>query len=97
MQKLTSKSIIDYLKIKKKYKDVADGYKECLNDVKKLNQQLDEQDGKLRQDRAEISKLRDTVNMQKAKIADFTKTEAELSFYRSSMQSIKMDEASAGL
>jgi len=94
---LSSKAIVDYLKMKKKYKEITNGYKEAINEIRKLNTSLDDKDTQIRQNRMEISRMQDQLDIQRIKITELTKTDAEMSFYRSSMQSIRSDEASNGL
>ena len=67
---------------------MGEDYKISLKEIQRLNKELDDKNSRLKQQEVEISHLQDQVSSQKAKISVLNKNESELSYYRSSTQSI---------
>lgn len=88
MHHVAVRTATDFAKIKVKYNQMGEDYKMSLREVQRLNKEIDDKMSKIKQQDAEISHLQDQVSSQKAKISILNKNESELSYYRSSTNSI---------
>ena len=70
---------------------MGDDYKLSLKEIQRLNKDIDDKNSKIKQQDIEIAHLQDQVASQKAKITVLNKNESELSYYRSSVNSMSLD------